>query len=346
MRKIFILFDVPDNQNDKEWLIAGLRKQYPGRVEPVSIKHVLSKMIMLQGGWYRLKAYIIIIHQCIRALIKANRGDVVICWFSTTGKIFNFISRVFGNRPNIISMNWLNPGGPQKGFHYNLARFAATNKRCTIVVNTPSTTELWKKHLKCNGMDIMVVPDVFDDTDSFCPIKNSFEKICFSGGYGNRDWSLLMRVAYRMPDWTFICVAQKNDFESKVSVVPQNVKMHYNIGEKEYYDLMKSSSVVILPIIGNTISGLINIIKAAQYGIICCVSQTDSTLQYFSEENKDLLMQASDEKWIERLNSIGSMTSQEYYHKTECFQSFIQKTYSPANAIQILKSRIDYLIGQ
>lgn len=345
MKKIYILFDVPDDRNDKAWLIEGLKETYSGRVESIPINHVLSKMIMLQGGLQRVKAYGIIFSQCIRTLGKSSKGDIVICWFSTTGKIFNFISRVWGNSRLIVSMNWLNPGGKQKGVHYRLARFAATNDKCTIVVNTPTKPALWNSYLSCTKQDYLVVPDVFDDTESFSPIKNSFEKVAFSGGYGNRDWALLMRVASKLSNWHFICVAQESDFRSKVVSIPANVEVHFNIEALQYYELMKSSSIVVLPIIGNTISGLVNIIKAAQYGILCSVSKTDSTIQYYSENDKDLLFR--DENELNSvLSNMSEMSISEYQNKTSSFQKYIKESFSPTNALGILKSRLDKLIEE
>lgn len=345
MKRIYLLFDVPDENNDKAWLINGLKKIYPDRVESIPINHVLSKMIMLQGGWYRIKAYFIILYQCVRTLIKIKKEDIVICWFSTTGKIFNFLSRLFGNRVHIISMNWLNPGGPQTGFHYRLARFAALNKKLTIVVNTPTKPALWNNYLNCEKDDYVVIPDVFDDSESFFDIREKIEKKCFCGGYGNRDWAMLMRIASKMKGWLFICVAQKNDFESKVQTIPDNVEIHFNIGESEYYRLMKSASIVLLPIIGNTISGLVNIIKAAQYGVLCMVSKTDSTIQYYSKADKDMLIENEDD-WIQGLSKVSEMAPMEYQRKTRSFQQFIENTFSPVNALQILKLRLDKLLEE
>ena len=342
-KRIFVLFDVPDDQNDKQWLIDGLSDMYPGKVCSVSINYVLSQLIMIRGGISRIYAYLIIIRQCIRTIIKSGKGDIILCWFSTTGKIMNLISRLLGNNRHIISMNWLNPGGKKHGFHYQLARYAITNPMCTIVVNTSTSLPKWNQFMDYERNDYIVVPDVYDDTVPFEKCNRLFNNTFFSGGYGNRDWSLFVTLAKQNPDCKFICVARKEDFISKVDMneIPYNLDYYFNTSEKEYYSLMRESSVVVLPIIGNTISGLVNIIRAAQYGLLCCVSRTDSTYQYYSSINKNLVVENNIYDWQQTIERLKSMSNQDFLNCEIDFQKHIKDNFSPSHAVSIISERIN-----
>jgi len=341
-RHIYILFDVPDNKNDKEWLIEGLKDYYGDVVSSVSINHILSEMIMLQGGWHRIYAYLIIIKQCLKTLLLSRQDDIIICWFSTTGKIFNFLSRIFGNRQYILAMNWLNPGIDNNDFHSFLAKYTLSNPKCIIVVNTNESPRLWRDFAgkDCNGF--VVMPDVFDDSVPFItPTTKRNDRYCFSGGYGNRDWRLLMNVASLSKSMKFVCVAKKDDFQSKVEIIPDNVEIYYNIEQSEYYNLMQGSSLVLLPLVGNTISGLVNIIRAAQLGIICSVSRTIATEQYYAEENNDLLIESNEQSWADVINKIMTLTDKEYIDKAISYQQYIKQQFSPQNAVSILVKTIN-----
>lgn len=343
MKNIYLLFDVPYNRNDKQWLFDGLSRLYSGHVVSVNINSKLSQLIMIKGGVYRILAYWIILKQCLRAIYLSEPDDIIICWFSTTGKIFNAISRFLGNKRYIVSMNWLNPGCKKSGFHYRLAKYAMTNKRCTIVVNAYSSPKRWNEFMLNNRTDYLVIPDVYDDTVTFEKPISEKNKTYFSGGYGNRDWHLLMSLASLLPQSKFICVAKKSDFYSKVqeSEIPSNVELHFNTSEEEYYNLMKSTYVVLLPLLGNTISGLVNIIRAAQYGLLCCVSRTISTEQYYSKLNEDLLIGASDDNWQEEVITLESISCDNFLIKNIEFQNYIRTEFSPKRAISVLVERIN-----
>lgn len=150
---------------------------------------------------------------------------------------------------------------------------------------------------------------------------------CFTGGMNNRDWKLIKDLANKMPKVKFICAAIKNDFESMVSEIPDNMEVKYQILSDEYYRLMARAKVILLPLKYNTVSGLINIIKAAEYGAICLCTDYEFTNKYYC--NKDFLMDNLDlDKWIRKVDELFYADEITYMNLSARFQKYIKENFS------------------
>ena len=78
-KTVYILFDCPDDHNDKSWMIDEIRQLYRGGVFSVSIGKVLSRLSR-DGLKGKLQSLWIMLTQCVRALRASKRDDVIICW--------------------------------------------------------------------------------------------------------------------------------------------------------------------------------------------------------------------------------------------------------------------------
>ncbi|WP_302160126.1 hypothetical protein [uncultured Ruminococcus sp.] len=330
MRNIFILFDCPDNDNDKQWLFDILNNKYTrGSVQTIPVYEKIAK---IKRGTLikKIRAYRLTVLQCLRAFKKSKPDDIIICWSTISGLVFNLISRLLGNKRYIICFNWLTPPMHHRSKIYSLFRYTATNKMCRMIINSQESEKQWVEYLKINNINNFVfIPDVYDRNIDFIEPNYKKDRYCFTGGMANRDWALLIAVAERIPNIRFVCVALEKDFKEKVNSIPFNVDVKYNISIDQYYDLMKNASLVLLPLEKNIVSGLINITHSAQYGNICCVSNTSAAKVYFDEMNKDLLMPKDIKKWANKIDSLMKLDENAYVKKAKSFQEYIISRFSP-----------------
>lgn len=342
MKNIYILFDCPDDDNDKKWLFDILKNEYnTGKVETIPVFVKIAKI--KRGNLHeKIKAYLLTIQQCIRAFYKSEKDDIIICWSTISGLVFNFISRISGNNRNIISFNWLTPPMHHRSKIYGLFKFAASNRKCNLIINSKKSESQWVQYLKINNEgNFVYIPDVYDGNIKFVKPEMKKEHYCFAGGMANRNWRLLANVAKKLPEIKFICVGLEEDIKSKVSEIPTNVEVRYNIPINEYYDLMKNATLVLLPLEKNLVSGLINITHSAQYGNICCVTNTNAAQVYFGDENKDLLMTNEIDSWVSKINELMNLPENEYIQKADSFQKYIEEVFSPENAAKTLLKIIE-----
>lgn len=331
MPNIYILFDCPDERNDKKWLIEELTKLHSGKVESVSIRHVLSRLGR-KGIFGKLYAKLIACWQCVRALCRSRKGDVLICWESFTGMICAVLNKLLGNSRKLILMNWLTPSEQSRRWE-KAYRMILQNPQCHITVNSTESPREWAQFLSVPETDrFHLMPDVFDTSVAWTEPSVKAERYCFTGGMNNRDWKLLCAVAKSCPGTRFVCVALEADFNSQVDEIPENVQVHFNLPAQQYYSLMNNAYAVLLPLRDGRVAGLINILRAAQAGVLCCISRTASTAQYYPPENGDLLIDGEKEAWIGAVQQLLALDAQAYGQKVKTNQAYICDHFSGAAA--------------
>ena len=326
--KIYLLFDCPDDANDKKWLEQYLIDQFGNAVQTIPISHVLSELHK-KGIIGKIKVYFTLLIQSVHALGKSKSGDVIICWWRLSGLITNALSLILGNTRYIISLNWLSPLDSDKKLK-RLINKAFSNDKCQMTCNTLSSVVKWEKWIgySLNGK-FTVIPDVYDEQEEFVESVFKSQKYCFTGGMNNRDWKFLNSVAMKMKNVTFVAVANKKDYEANVESTEPNVEVYYDISPEEYYSLMKNASIILLPLRDEKVAGLINILKSAQLGIPCIVTETDATSQYYS--NRDLLIDKEVDKWCACIARL--LSDEKYYLETTVqFQNNIKVEFSPYRA--------------
>ncbi len=332
MVKLYILYDCPLHNNDKKWLGDGLRNSVQD-INEIGTFCVLSQLLITGGVMNRIKQIILIIKQCITVSLQTGKDDYIICWSELTGLIMNSIT-LLGKRRKVVLLNWLSPPETKKKtigrwFLNRLRKSAVMNPMCKIVTNAPSSTEKWIDYLKVNNKSrFYYIPDVYNSNIPFEKIVIKSKKYCFAGGMNNRDWGLLTKVAEELSNIDFICVALKSDWDLYVSKLPDNVTVYFNTSEEEYYNYMKNSYVVLLPLRTKRVSGLINVMRAAQYGVLCCASDTEAVRLYYSQEQRDLLLNGFQE-WKDKIKEIYEYTEEKYIQRAGLFQSNIRNLAGP-----------------
>lgn len=323
---IFIVYDCPWNSCDKKWLFENIKQlNHNGETFCISPKLHFSRLSKA-NFFSKIRLIYEIFKQVFFTLFKSKGNDVIICWYEKTGLIMNLFSILLGNRRKIIAMNWLSP---YKGNVF-LHKLLASNTNAKIVLNSPESEQQWKFVLKSNKGAFYFIPDTYNSDLSFQPPKFPVKKYFFTGGMANRNWNLILNLAVINPHINFICVALKNDWDKKVqSSIPENVQVFFNLSTKDYYDLMRRSFAVLLPLCNDNVSGLINITMSAQLGVPCIINETPSTRLYYSGETKQFLIDDSIKNWNKIIKMILSLSDNDYKKNVISFQEFIKNKFNP-----------------
>lgn len=310
-----------------------------GGVNSVSIDYTLSTLGR-QGLQGKIKKQMIMLKQAVNAVKKSSNGDIIITWSHLSGLYVNALLKLTCRKRHIIAFNWLTP--LKDGKYKRLQKSLAKNADADIILNSPESREKWENHLGVSfAAKVSVIPDVYDSNEFFEKPEVHERKYCFTGGMNNRNWKIVVELADFFMNVEFICVALKDDFERQVETIPSNMHVFFDIPAEQYYELMRGAYLVLLPLRDNRVSGLINIIKSAQYGVPCMSSSTPATKQYYCDETEKLLVQNDFENWKEQVSVWLSYSEKEYCEKTEKFCSYIEHEFSPCNAAKKIKKLMD-----
>lgn len=340
MEKVTIIYDCPEKQCDKLWLLQELLAK--GFKVKTVFSHWKLSHIEQKGKMGKLFFYALTFWQSFKGLIKSKPRETVICWSQWSGLFFNKLPGA--KKRHIISYNWLTPQYNAKtAFLY---RSALQNPNLTAIINSPSTKDkIIEKYGVADKGNICYIPDVFDDKEEFeAPAYKADERYWFCGGRANRDWDLFLELAKECPAEQFVGVAAESDWD-KSRKIPENVKMYFDTSAEEYYKLLKECYAAIYPLKEDKVSGLINILKAAQFGKVVLTSDIEATKMYYPTECEDLLLPLGAEedalpKWKASMTVISQFAKEEYVCKVKKLQDYIRVQFSPKMATDILCQRL------
>ena len=345
---LFVIFDCPQQGNDKSWLYENLKMLYRGTVIPVYAPCVLSTLYR-RGLWGFFLYRWFLWRQAFSTIFKSSKGDGILCWGEMTGYMVWLIKRLFHLDRKVILMNWLSPNEKIPFYYKSIQCGIARDGDCQIIVNTQESISEWCDFLKTNRREgFHFVPDVYDIKVPFKDVVLREKNYFFSGGITNRDWLMVSQLASEMPRMTFVCVALKKDFCSKVKFFPSNLQVYYDLPVECYYRLLSDAYAVLLPLEEKTVSGLINIIRSAQEGIPCIVTRTAGTEQYYPKALQGTLMCEYLSEWKASLEKLLSMDNTEYMELSNQFQSYIRDSFSPliaaSDICKVCVSNLNYSI--
>lgn len=343
-RNIWMLFDCPNNDNDKQWLVDEVSTlSGDDSVRIVAITTVLAHLER-QGALGKVKARLTMIWQAARVVVATKKEDVIITWNHHEGLYVNILLQLCRKKNRLVSMNWLSP----KGYGEKLQKKQKAlieNTNNVVVVNSPESERQWIETLKLGNKRIakfIIIPDVYDTHIPFQQPKNYnlSERYCFTGGMNNRNWKLIIELAQEFSNINFVCVALKSDFDRQVEKLPQNVKTYFDVKPERYYYLLENAYLVLLPLLDDRVAGLINITRAAQAGVPCLITRTAATKQYYSKYTNELLV-GKESEWKEKLQRWYSYEKEEYESRTSDFSQYIRETFSPHRAAEKIMSAVN-----
>lgn len=327
-KKVIVLYDTTSKECDKLWVAEGLQQ----KGYQVKVLYCLCTVFSLEqkGKLGKALAICVITLQCIIAAMISNTQDTIFCWNHWTGLIMNLL---YGNKRSIISYNWLTP--PEHSKISWLYRKALENSNLKAVINSPNNRERILNAYEAKDINnIFYIPDVYNHVEIFQKPDVKSKSYCFMGGVENRDWNMFLKIAQRCPNISFVGVTSKSQ-KINENDLPDNIKMYYDLSMAEYYALMSEAYFCICFLKADRVSGLINILKAAQLGKLMMITKSEFTEIYYPEELRVLLLEREDEqKVLDKMMMISQMPQEEYEQKVAIWQNYIEREYSPNRAIE------------
>ena len=328
MNKIIIIYDCPWETCDKKWLYTGLKDRYGNKVIKICPKKNLFKLAQ-KGVLGKIERYCINIKLMFKSIrqTKADK-DIIISWNPWVGTFIKFFCR----KRNVIALNWL---VPNRNLFKQIKKSCFKSSNFYASINAISSIELWKNALDLKDTNnIFYFPDVPEIEEEYEVIDKK-HKYCFTGGVNNRDWNSVIKLAKRNPKIKFVCVAERKDFEKNIENfdtlenLPNNIDVFFDVSFEKYYSLLKDSYILLLPLKSNRVSGLINVIKAIQYGVITIASDVNGLNDYFPEECKMFLSPVGDyEKMNNDINKIFQYDFESYKKCIHAMRKHLENNFS------------------
>ncbi len=123
-----------------------------------------------------------------------------------------------------------------------MLHFLLNNRRVTVIVQTPDEVKYYKEI--SDKIKILFVP-YCSDAIPFSDTKSD-TKYVFTGGYTNRDYSLVLNLARKFPLQKFVVVASQ--LNKDINSIPENVTLYKDIPAADFNSLLAKSYIVIVPL--------------------------------------------------------------------------------------------------
>jgi glycosyltransferase involved in cell wall biosynthesis len=164
-----------------------------------------------------------------------------------------------------------------------ILRFLLNNPKCTLIVQSPKEVDFYKR---LTSIPVEFVPYCAD----IIPIKESYTfdfqpgSYIFTGGYTNRDYSLVLQCANAFPDQLFVIVASHLNTDFKENIIPQNVMLFKNLPNTDFETLLAHAKIVLIPLKSDVgASGQMLCLSAMQHKKPIIYTDISSINYYFED---------------------------------------------------------------
>jgi glycosyltransferase involved in cell wall biosynthesis len=253
----------------------------PGLVDQV-VGSALHRATRLLGGYPGDFASVL---ACRRSL---NAADVVFSTVDTVGIPLTLLARRGLIRPPIV---YAAIGLPERLEQLRSGRAEAAYRDAyrrlhTIVAYGAGEVDTLREWLGDGGPQVVFVPFGVD-TDYFRPdpATPSDVDVVSVGADPRRDYELLLALATRRPEWSFLVIASR-DQAAALDGAPANVRVEHDVTFDVVRDRLRSARVVALPVRDNTYSGATTVLlQAMASGKPVVVSRTAAIARGYQLED-------------------------------------------------------------
>lgn len=241
--------------------------------KPQKIK---SKVGIILQELYSLCRLFLILHKVKGKFIYVTGGYYSLMLLN---KIFPFL---FVGSHFLICNFYLHSLGEKKVVE-KVIKFLFDMFNCILIVQTPYEKEKYSKLLE--KAQVRFVPYCSDmKKGGDAEIKDYI----FTGGYTNRDYWLMLKLAKRMPLQNFVFIASKLNVELKNSEIPNNVIVLYDVDTITFEEYLSKSVLVVIPLKENVgASGQMLCLQAMRNRKIIIYADV-SSINYYFEKNSGI----------------------------------------------------------
>ena len=332
-KKIVIVYDCTEDNNDKFWLGSSIKKLVSDNVTEIYSKKQSIARIKNSGKFGGLKATFEMLRICFSTIKNSSKGDLVLIWGNQQALMFNELISILHIKRQIVSFGWLNP---RKGKIAFLRKKCLKNRNFIALTNSKKGVDDWKRIYELPNANVLYFPDSYDIRDKFIKYSVKDDKYVFSGGFSSRDWKRFLQIVSKLPHIKFKCIAHKNQW-NKEWMIPKNLEVKFNTSTTEYYDELKNAYCSIFVCTPNVNAGLINVMKSIQYSVIPLVTYNESIMEYYSNYGNDYLIKENDVNlFVKNIIKVYSLSEFEYRKIMDNLQENLQRKFNGEKLIQEL----------
>lgn len=289
MMDIWILTNAP--LSDNYWLYEKLEN----KKGTLGIRSVYKLQTKNKASEYRrygklgwIMVQVLQIKLAITCIIRSKKDDIIITESYPTGRHCAILCTIFKQQRSILALNCLQrKKSKMVKFVDNVADYLTwRNPKFVTSVNVSSAIE--KLTIPMNvkkNRHIYVIPDTYiDNVELFSNIPSN-KKIYdgMTGGYANRDYSLFFEVAKENKNMKYACVVGSS-FKKYAYEIPDNVVLYRDISEKQFAQIMSMSKCILLPLLDDSVAGLVVLKYAIANEQPFVISNTEAVCNYIPKE--------------------------------------------------------------
>lgn len=245
--------------------------------------------------------------------------------------------RIFGRRPCVFAYNFYLHGLSRNVLVRALLR-GLLGRHVTLLVQSEEDERFFRG--LSERVKIELVPYCQDPIDVPAAAIGDNGYI-FAGGYTNRDYGLVLRVASRLPDVPFVIACSRlNDLPARV---PVNVEIRRDLGWDAFHEALAGARAVLVPLrerVGS--SGQMVTLAAMQLGKPTLVPDVNAVSQYVVPESSGVVYPLGDEDALvaalsgvladrARLQTLGEAAKARY------LESFTRQRFDTAVVARVLE---------
>lgn len=172
-------------------------------------------------------------------------------------------------------------------------------------VNNQKIAELFSNFLKIDISHFIPIPDSLSDFgNDIIKIKDKKDNgYIFMGGATNRDYSLFLDVAKKMPNYNFMAVTFKNK-KNLFKDAPKNVIVKFGLPENDFYQMIANSRIVFIPLTNNMQGGQMVIFQGALLEKPIVTTENTSIKTYFNDKSIKLIPMGDPESAIKTITEL------------------------------------------
>lgn len=239
----------------------------------------------------KFRLYLSYILLSFKISLKSKKNDLIISRQDFLAVLCFWFCKLLFKKRRIIGINIMlkDRAGISGRIERYLYKKALIDSNFVSTVTTIQTGEYINSLLKTT-IKFNLLPDDYGGLSSFESEFHDMGNRVFCGGYNGRNWNLLFEIAQKMNNVHYDVVMSKHDFDKGGYNVPENVKVYFNIPNKDFFDTMDKCSIVFLPLNTNSPAGLIVVLAAALKRKLIIITKTPATLAYIDHLDSGILI--------------------------------------------------------
>ena len=177
------------------------------------------------------------------------RNRVIFCTSAQYAvmSIFRMFGAFLGKDSRLFIYNFYLHGLSNNILVRRILRWMINNNRLIMICQSPNEVNFYRGLASTEQVKICFVPYSSNYMPKIEPLKiSNLNNYIFTGGYSNRDYQLVGKLAERHPERQFVIVASK--LNTNVNNLSPNIKLFKDLPKEVFENLLSHADAIICPL--------------------------------------------------------------------------------------------------